>query len=195
MKPTQSISFLLHMSSTPSSMGSTCCGLNWIKISLRPVWTNQFGACVQKGSCRSLQRNYFKCKFIKPKVLPLNDVTLGLTSNYCFIGTMIVVCLVGLAERCCVTLKCWLCGTTEFLFFMFISLQPIIMRSNIVQSCQGNCQLLEANVNTIFSLRYSASLCPMPHSVFLTSAICCQEVGNRLIKLRLRLCDLLLTKT
>lgn len=40
------------------------------------------------------------------KALPLNDVTLGPTSNYCFIGTMIVVCLVGLAENRNVTLKC-----------------------------------------------------------------------------------------
>lgn len=45
-----------------------------------------------------------------------------------------------------------------------MSLPPIIMSSNIVQSCQGNCLLLEANVNTTFSLRDSASLCVMPRS-------------------------------
>ncbi len=31
---------------------------------------------------------------------------------------MIVVCLVGLAENRNVTLKCWLCGTTKFLFYV-----------------------------------------------------------------------------
>jgi len=61
-------------------------------------------------------------------VLPLNDVTLGPTSNYCFIGTMMVVCLVSFEESRGVTLKCWR-GSTKFLFFMFISLPPIIMNS------------------------------------------------------------------
>jgi len=34
------------------------------------------------------------------------------------------------------------------------------------------------------ALRDSTSLCVMPHTVFLTSAVSCQEVGNHLIKLR-----------
>lgn len=59
------------------------------------------------------------------------------------------------------------------------------MSSNIVQSCQGNCLLLEVYVNTTFISGDLASLCVLPDTVFLSSDIYCQNAGNHLIKFHL----------